>query len=119
MRVLLGDHDGNQQLLPRMPQCLTYSDQRRQALLVDIAPFLLVHRWPERGSTGWQLRHEGVSVDAVDGGIESTGGCGEVGGAGVPGHVNPAHSAQRDAPALIETCPPQGRWSSQAPNPTR
>ena len=59
-------------------------------------------RWPERGSTGWQLRHEGVSA-AVEAAVEGALGGGEVGGGGFPRHVSPAIS-HCDAAALIETC---------------
>jgi hypothetical protein len=67
----------------------------------DLPPFLLAHRWPERGSTGWQLRHEGVA--AVEGGVEGAVGDGEVGGEGPPRHVGPATSVHRDVEAPI--CP--------------
>jgi hypothetical protein len=62
---------------------------------------LLALRWPERGSIGSQLRHEGVS--AVKGGVEGTEGDGEVGGGGAPRHVSPAFTVHRDTQALLET----------------
>jgi hypothetical protein len=65
---------------------------------------LLAHRWPERGSIGSRLRHEGVS--AVEGGVEGTGDDGEVGG-GAPRHVSPALTVHRDTQALLETRSPE------------
>src|SRR5215217_2538157 len=58
-----------------------------------------------RLSTGWQLRHEGVSV-AVEGGIEGAWGGGVVGGVGGPRHVGvvPSH---RDVVAPIVTGSPK------------
>src|SRR5918994_981157 len=55
-----------------------------------LPPFLLAHRWPERGSTSWQLRHERVTVAAVEGVVEGAGGGGVVGGLGGPRHEGPA-----------------------------
>ena len=55
------------------------SDERRQGPWRGPASFLLAHRWPERGSTGWQLRHEGVSA-AVEAAVEGALGGEEVGG---------------------------------------
>jgi hypothetical protein len=51
MRVLLGEHVGDQWLLAGMPQCLTYPDERRQIPSRGPTSFLLLaHRRPERGS---------------------------------------------------------------------
>src|SRR5215217_7033214 len=64
----------------------------------DLPPFLLAHRWPERGSTGWQLRHECGAV--LSGSVVGAGGGWVVGG-GAPRHVGPATSAHRDVVAEI------------------
>jgi hypothetical protein len=66
---------------------------------------LLAHRWPERGSIGSQLRHEGVS--AVEGVVEGTGGDGEAGGGGAPRHVSSTLTVHRDTQALLETRSPE------------
>src|SRR5215207_53219 len=68
-----------------------------------LPPFLLAHRWPERGSTGWQFRHECVPIG---GGVVGAGSC-RVGGGGAPRHVGPATSAHRDVVAEIATRSPQ------------
>src|SRR5215208_3052051 len=66
----------------------------------------LAHRCPERGSTGWQFRHEGVLV-AVEGSVEGAWGRRVVGGEGEPRHVGPAPSVHRDVEALIATRAPK------------
>jgi hypothetical protein len=58
---------------------------------------LLAHRWPERGSIGSQLRHDGG--DAFEGAEDD----GKVGGGGAPRHVSLALTVHRDTQALLET----------------
>jgi hypothetical protein len=58
---------------------------------------LLAHRWPERGSIGSQLRHDGG--DAFEGAEDD----GKVGGGGAPRYVSPALTVHRDTQALLET----------------
>jgi hypothetical protein len=87
------------------PHWWPYRDGRRQAPLRRPASLLSRTRCPERGLSGWQLRHEGVPI-AVEGGVEGARGGGVVGGGRVPSHVGPALS-HGDAKALIEIRPPE------------
>ena len=78
----------------------------------DLPPFLPPRRCPERGPTGWQLRHEGIAVAAV-GGVEGASGRRVVGGGSVPRNGSTARSVNRDIVADI-TISPQERWTSRA-----
>ena len=69
---------------------------RRPASLVARAPMAGAVRL----STGWQLRHEGVSV-AVEGSIKGAAGSGVVEGGGAPRHVGPATFVHRYAVTRI------------------
>ena len=58
---------------------------------------LLAHRWPERGSIGSQLRHDGA--DAFEGAEDDA----KLGGGGAPRHISPALTVHRNTPAQLET----------------
>src|SRR3712207_2239720 len=66
------------------------------------SPSSLAHQWPQRGSTGWQLRHKRI-VPAVVGGVKGSRGGGVVVGVGLSRHVSLTNSVHRYAVALIET----------------
>src|SRR5687767_12218724 len=57
------------------PLCRAYPEERGRPTRAGLPRFWLAHQWPERGSTGWQLRHEGVT-GTVEGSVEGVGGGG-------------------------------------------